>query len=76
LLGNFLQLDEIDEVHAFIAPKLLGGADAPSPVAGLGFASPDESLRLDAPQVQLVANDVYISGRVVHRERALRSVTD
>ncbi len=36
LLGNLLDLGQIDEVHAFIAPKLVGGREAPSPIAGQG----------------------------------------
>lgn len=37
LLGSLLQLRQIDECEIFLAPKLLGGAAAPSPIAGLGF---------------------------------------
>ena len=36
VLGSFLEVREIDEVWAFIAPKLLGGEKAPSPIAGYG----------------------------------------
>ena len=36
LLGKLLDQDQIDEVHAFVAPKLIGGA-APTPVTGQGF---------------------------------------
>ncbi len=37
LLGTLLDGGQIDEIHAFLAPKLLGGATAPSPVAGEGI---------------------------------------
>ncbi len=38
LLGSLLQMGQIDECEVFVAPKLIGGSGAPSPIAGLGFA--------------------------------------
>ena len=38
LLGTLLDAREIDEVHVFIAPKLIGGASAATAVAGPGIA--------------------------------------
>ena len=64
LLGNLLQMDQIDEVHAFIAPKLLGGTAALSPIAGLGFSKIDQALILDEPKVQTIDEDIYVCGTV------------
>jgi diaminohydroxyphosphoribosylaminopyrimidine deaminase / 5-amino-6-(5-phosphoribosylamino)uracil reductase len=64
VLGSLLDLDQIDEVHVFIAPKLLGGSDAPSPVAGTGIDFL-KAARLIAPQVEQCGCDVYVHGRVV-----------
>ena len=36
VLGTLLDLKAIDEVHVFVAPKILGGAGAPSPIGGAG----------------------------------------
>ena len=36
IFGSFFDLDVIDEAHVFIAPKLIGGAYAISPVGGMG----------------------------------------
>jgi diaminohydroxyphosphoribosylaminopyrimidine deaminase/5-amino-6-(5-phosphoribosylamino)uracil reductase len=44
LLGQLFDLRAIDEVHAFVAPKLLGGASAPNPVSGTGIAKITEAL--------------------------------
>src|SRR6185295_20253102 len=65
LLGNFFDARAIDEVHVFIAPKLSGGAQAPSPVAGVGIAKMADALELAAPQIDQVGGDVYMHGRVV-----------
>jgi diaminohydroxyphosphoribosylaminopyrimidine deaminase/5-amino-6-(5-phosphoribosylamino)uracil reductase len=64
LLGNLLQLGQIDEVHAFVAPKLLGGSAASSPITGRGLDSIDDALVLDRPSVQVIEEDVYISGPI------------
>lgn len=64
LLGSLLDLGQIDEVHAFIAPKLTGGQAAPSPIAGLGVEQMADALSLDSPQVEQLGGDVHIHGRV------------
>ena len=37
LLGAFFDRGFIDEVHAFVAPQLIGGANALSPIGGAGL---------------------------------------
>ena len=66
LLGSLLDAAAIDEVHVFIAPKLIGGDAARGPVAGKGIEQLSEALSLEAPQVRQVGSDVYIHGRVMH----------
>ena len=44
---SFIREGLVDEVFAFIAPKIVGGADAKTPVEGLGEFL-DNSLCLDA----------------------------
>ena len=61
-LGRFLDAGEIDEVHAFIAPKLIGGSAALSPIGGLGLADLDRSLRLTDWQVERLGDDLLIHG--------------
>lgn len=41
VLGSFFDLRLADEAHVFIAPKLIGGADAPGPLRGIGPAAID-----------------------------------
>ena len=62
LLGGLLDAREIDEVHVFIAPKLVGGASATA-VAGRGIAEMSAALCLESPQVRQLGDDTYITAR-------------
>jgi diaminohydroxyphosphoribosylaminopyrimidine deaminase/5-amino-6-(5-phosphoribosylamino)uracil reductase len=64
LLGALFDGRLIDEVHVFIAPRLLGGRAAPSPLAGLGLAKIEQACRLSDVQVREVEGDVYVQGLV------------
>ena len=61
---SFLQAGLVDRVHAFIAPKLLGGREALTPVGGTGFAELSDAALLDDIEVENLAGDVLISGYV------------
>jgi diaminohydroxyphosphoribosylaminopyrimidine deaminase / 5-amino-6-(5-phosphoribosylamino)uracil reductase len=63
LLGSLLDARAIDEVHVFIAPKLLGGAAAATPLAGRGIAEVATALRLESPAVRQLGDDTYITAR-------------
>ena len=63
LLGSVLDADQIDEVHAFIAPKILGGAQAVAPILGEGRSLISEALTLSGVTVQQVGDDAYLRGR-------------
>jgi len=65
LVGSLLDAGQIDEVHVFIAPKLIGGAAAGGPIAGEGIAQMAEALRIDPPELEQVGTDIYLRGRVV-----------
>jgi diaminohydroxyphosphoribosylaminopyrimidine deaminase/5-amino-6-(5-phosphoribosylamino)uracil reductase len=65
LLGGCFDQNLVDEVHVFVAPKLIGGSDAPSPVGGKGLAQMTEALCLSSPRTEVLeGGDVYIHGRV------------
>ncbi len=65
VLGSFFDASHVDEVHAFIAPKLVGGSNAPGPIGGVGLSQIPARLSLgDNMCVQSVGPDVYISGRI------------
>lgn len=64
LLGSCFDRRLIDEVHVFIAAKIAGGANAPSPLGGKGIERMDEALRLDEVVWQSLDGDLYLAGRV------------
>ncbi|MCO6456894.1 MAG: bifunctional diaminohydroxyphosphoribosylaminopyrimidine deaminase/5-amino-6-(5-phosphoribosylamino)uracil reductase RibD [Pirellulaceae bacterium] len=64
VLGSLLDADQIDEVHVFVAPRLLGGASALSPVAGLGFARLDDAPGLTDVRYESLDGDLHVWGRV------------
>lgn len=64
LLGSTFDAGLVDEVHTFIAPLVVGGADAHSPVGGTGVERLTQALRLTDPTTERLGDDVYLSGRV------------
>lgn len=63
VLGRFRDADAIDEVHVFIAPILVGGAEALSPMAGVGVAPITDAWRLANWSIAPVGEDLVIHGR-------------
>jgi diaminohydroxyphosphoribosylaminopyrimidine deaminase/5-amino-6-(5-phosphoribosylamino)uracil reductase len=66
LLGALLDARAIDEVHVFIGPRMIGGADAPGAVAGSGVAGLCGALSLGQVQVECIEGDVYVRGRIAY----------
>ena len=64
VLGSFFDARQIDEVHAFVAPKLFGGDGARGPIGGVGIAAVADCLQLDRPELRRLGDDFYLSGRV------------
>jgi diaminohydroxyphosphoribosylaminopyrimidine deaminase/5-amino-6-(5-phosphoribosylamino)uracil reductase len=63
-LSGFWDAGCVDEVHVFVAPKLLGGAAAPSPLAGCGAPTLSAAWRLHSLTIESLDGDVHIGGRV------------
>jgi diaminohydroxyphosphoribosylaminopyrimidine deaminase/5-amino-6-(5-phosphoribosylamino)uracil reductase len=62
VLGSFLDARSIDEVHVFVAPKLVGGGAALTPVGGLGVAALAEALPVAEWRVEQLDGDVLLHG--------------
>jgi diaminohydroxyphosphoribosylaminopyrimidine deaminase/5-amino-6-(5-phosphoribosylamino)uracil reductase len=67
LLGALFDARAVDEVHVFIAPKLAGGCEAPSPVGGEGSERMAHALQLADIAIEELDGDVYVHGRVAAR---------
>ena len=64
MLGACLDQNLVDEVHVFVAPKLVGAQQAPSPIGGTGIERMQDALSLKNQTVQILEEDIYISGIV------------
>lgn len=52
----------IQKVWAFVAPKIIGGSQAPSPVGDLGLTQMTEAIALERMSWQLIGSDLLIEG--------------
>jgi len=64
LLGSLFDMHAIDEVHVFVAAKLVRGADAPSPIAGTGIARMQQAVSLGRLCTERLGDDIYLHGRL------------
>jgi diaminohydroxyphosphoribosylaminopyrimidine deaminase / 5-amino-6-(5-phosphoribosylamino)uracil reductase len=62
ILGSLFDAGLVDEVCAFIAPSVLGGALAAGPVGGTGRKGPELADRLFEVKTEPVGDDVMIRG--------------
>lgn len=51
----------VNEVQAYIAPKIFGGSEAISPVEGLGVESPDLSFGFGLKKVENIEDDILLT---------------
>lgn len=64
LLGSAFDQALVDHVAVFIAPKIVGGAEAPSPLKGLGLARMQDALQLQQMHSRLIGEDLLIEGEL------------
>lgn len=64
LNGSFVAKKLVDKVYFFIAPKIIGGKEAKTPVAGTGILNLQEALTLKDIQFEKLEEDILIIGRV------------
>lgn len=64
LLWSLFSEGLVDRVQAYIAPKIFGGAGAPTPVQGLGVALPDRAIPCCEPSVTKLGRDILIECEV------------
>ena len=52
----------VQKILAFIAPKIIGGSNAPTPVGDLGFTTMTEALTLENVRWRVVGSDCLVEG--------------
>lgn len=63
LLGSFFDHKLIDEMHAYVCPLLIGGADAPGAWQGRGAARIHDALRLDGMRLRRLGSGWLVDHR-------------
>ncbi len=62
LLGALFDLGLVDKVVAFVAPTVIGGKGAPSPVGGAGVQMMADALELERVRWKRLGRDMLITG--------------
>ncbi|MCX6267253.1 MAG: bifunctional diaminohydroxyphosphoribosylaminopyrimidine deaminase/5-amino-6-(5-phosphoribosylamino)uracil reductase RibD [Bacteroidetes bacterium] len=57
-----LQEGIVDKIITFIAPKIIGGASAPSAVGGIGIEKMEDAITLKNLKTRKVGNDIMVEG--------------
>ena len=65
LAWSALEQGLVQRVYAYVAPMLLGGAGAKTPVEGKGFPAPAQAVRLGAWEVTRLGGDLLLESEVV-----------
>lgn len=55
----------VNKVQAYMAPKLFGGTEAPSPIGGMGTDIPDNAVMLSSPTVTVLGDDILMESEVL-----------
>lgn len=61
---TFLSEGFVDEVYAFIAPKIVGGTNAKTPVEGMGIEKMADAINLELKNVLNIGDDVLLKLKV------------
>ena len=61
---SVLAYEAVSKVQAYIAPKIFGGAKAPTPVAGFGVEAPKYAIALSDPKVTKLGSDLLVECEV------------
>lgn len=64
LNDSALRAGIVQEVQAFIAPKIFGGVESRTPVEGLGVEIPSEAVKLQCQDICRIDEDIKITYRV------------
>lgn len=57
---SFIRAGAVQEIVAYVAPKMIGGSEAKTPVGGIGFANMTDVLELTIKRVETIGPDIKI----------------
>ena len=69
LNAAFLEAGCVDEVYAFIAPKIIGGEHSKSPIGGKGIELMKDAITFDKVEIEQIENDILIKGKIKSTEK-------
>ena len=72
LNDSALRAGIVHEMQVFLAPKVFGGGNARTPVAGIGVELPGEAVSLELQEVSQIGKDLRIEYRVRQVEGCLQ----
>ncbi|GFZ32800.1 riboflavin biosynthesis protein RibD [Clostridium zeae] len=64
LLASAFESRVVNKVYAAIAPKIIGGKDAVTPVGGVGIEKMNDAIRLSRVTHQIIGDDVIFKGYI------------
>ena len=74
LNAAFLEADCVDEVYAFIAPKIIGGEHSKSPIGGKGIELMRDAITFDKVEIEQIENDILIKGKIKSTDNGQQSI--
>jgi len=66
--ASALKAGIVDKVMAFIAPKMIGGREAPCPIGGTGIENLSDAVRLTDMSVERVGPDILVTGTILQTQ--------
>ncbi|MBH8550817.1 bifunctional diaminohydroxyphosphoribosylaminopyrimidine deaminase/5-amino-6-(5-phosphoribosylamino)uracil reductase RibD [Nostocaceae cyanobacterium CENA357] len=69
LAASAIAQGAVQKILAFIAPKIIGGSHAPTPVGDLGLTSMTEALSLERVRWRVVGSDCLVEGYLPQRNQ-------
>ncbi|MBR4156970.1 MAG: bifunctional diaminohydroxyphosphoribosylaminopyrimidine deaminase/5-amino-6-(5-phosphoribosylamino)uracil reductase RibD [Bacteroidales bacterium] len=73
LNAAFLQAGCVDEIYAFIAPKIIGGTQSKSPIGGQGIELMKDAITFDRVKVEQIENDILIKCKMMSTDNVQQS---
>jgi len=64
LAASLLSAGAVDKILGFVAPKIVGGAEAPTPVGGVGLERMDRAIELRDPTWTVLGRDALLTAYV------------